>query len=172
MTDTNQQMDREQRLRSWIEEYRTLLLKVCIMYLADVQQAEDAVQETFLKAWKSMDKFEGRNGCSEKTWLTTIAINTCRSCLRTRWFRHVNTAKAVEELPSRLASMPPEERDLFIDISRMPEKYKSVILLYYYQELTQQEISEVLGISRSAVAQRLGKALDMLKISLREEERI
>jgi len=172
VTDTNQQMDREQRLRSWIEEYRTPLLKVCIMYLADVQQAEDAVQETFLKAWKSMDRFEGRNGCSEKTWLTSIAINVCRSYRRTRWFRYVDTQKALEKLPSRQASIPPEERDLFIDISRMPEKMKAVILLYYYQGMTQFEISAALGISRSAVAHRLGKALDMLKISLGEEERI
>lgn len=171
MTGTTEQMEREQQLRAWIDEYRTALLKICIMYLSDVQQAEDAVQETFLKAWKAMDKFEGRNGSSEKTWLISIAINTCRSYRRTRWFRHIDTAKSLENLPSRLASIPPEERDLFIDITRLPEKFKSVILLYYYQNMTQQEIADTLGISRSLVAHRLGKALDMLKISLREEER-
>lgn len=171
MTGTTEQMEREQQLQAWIDEYRTALLKICVMYLSDVPQAEDAVQETFLKAWKAMDKFEGRNGSSEKTWLISIAINTCRSYRRTRWFRHVDTAKSLENLPSRLASIPPEERDLFIDITRLPEKFKSVILLYYYQNMTQQEIADTLGISRSLVAHRLGKALDMLKISLREEER-
>ena len=171
MTDTTEQACRERQLRLWIEEYRTTLLKICIMYLSDVQQAEDAVQETFFKAWKAIDKFEGRNGSSEKTWLISIAINTCRSYRRTRWFRHVDTARTLETLPSSLASTQPDERDLFIDITRLPEKFKSVILLYYYQGLTQQEIADILGISRSLVAHRLGKALDMLKISLREEER-
>ena len=171
MTGTNEAMEREQRLRRWIEEYRTMLLKTCILYLSDFSLAEDAVQETFLKAWKSMDKFEGRNGSSVRTWLVSIAINTCRDYMRTRWFRHVDTARALEELPEKIASVPPEERDLFIDIARLPEKHKSVILLYYYHGMTQQEIAGILGISRPMVARRLAKALDMLKISLREEER-
>lgn len=169
MEDTNQQ--KERRLRLWIEKYRTDLIRICAMYLSDVSLAEDVAQETFLKAWRAMDRFEGRNGCSEKTWLISIAINTCRSYRRTRWFRHVDTAKSLENLPFRMEDALSEERDLFIDIARLPEKYKSVILLYYDQRMTQQEIAGILGISRSLVAYRLKKALDMLQISLGEEER-
>ena len=171
MTDIELQKTCEQQLRTWIEEYRTTMLRICIVYLSDVSQAEDAVQETFLKAWKSSDSFEGRNGCSEKTWLISIAINTCRSMLRTRWFRHIDTSKSIENLPFEAISLPPEDRDLLIDITRLPEKYKSVLLLYYYQDMTQQEIADILGISRSLVDYRLHKALNKLKITLREEER-
>lgn len=171
VTDTNETFEREQRLRRWIEEYRTMLLKTCILYLADFSQAEDAVQETFLKAWKSMDQFEGRNGSSERTWLVSIAINTCKDYMRSRWFRNVDTAQALEELPDRLASVPPEDRDLFIDITKLPVKYKSVIILYYYQGMTQQEIAGILKVSRTLVSRRLTKTLEMLRISLGEEER-
>ncbi|MBQ9952094.1 MAG: sigma-70 family RNA polymerase sigma factor [Clostridia bacterium] len=170
MENTNQQ--KERRIRLWIEQYRSDLVRICAVYLSDVSMAEDIVQETFLKAWRAMDQFEGRNGCSEKTWLISIAINTCRSYCRTRWFRHVDSAKSLESIPFRSTDALPEERDLFIDIARLPEKYKSVILLYYDQGMTQREIAGVLGISRSIVAHRLKKAVDMLRISLGEEERL
>ena len=170
MSDTNTFVDREQQFRSWVEEYRTELIRICIIHLSDYNLAEDAVQETFMKAWKGLNKFEGRNGCSPKTWLIAIEINTCKSYRRTRWFRMSAGANGHEQLPSHFANMQPEEQDLLIDISNLPEKYKSVILLYYYQRMTQNEIADALGISRSLVNYRLQKALDMLRITLGEEE--
>lgn len=169
MSETKELIDREGQLREWVESYRTELLKLCIVYLSDWSLAEDAVQETFLKAWRSKNRFEARNGSSPKTWLSKIAINTCRSYRRTKWFRHADCALALETAISRLGEMQPEERDLLIDVSRLPEKYKSVILLYYYQEMTQQEIADVLGISRSAVNYRLQRALGMLRLTFRGE---
>ena len=77
----------EIRIRNWMDQYGDALLKVCIVYLTDYGLAEDAVQDTFLNAWRFMDRFEGRNGCSEKTWLTSIAVNVCRSYRRTKWFQ-------------------------------------------------------------------------------------
>lgn len=170
MDETSGQLEKEQRFRKWIDEYRTILLRICLVYLADPALAEDAVQETYLKAWKAMDSFEARNGCSEKTWLTSIAINTCKSCLRNRWFRHVDTHKDIEDMLSHITDVPIEQRELFIDITRLPEKYKSVILLHYYQRMTHQEIAEALGISRSLVKYRLKRALEALRIETREEE--
>ncbi len=172
MSETSGQSDKSQLFRRWIYDYRTMLLKICIVYLGDPSTAEDVVQETYLKAWKAIDNFESRNGCSEKTWLTSIAINTCKSCLRNRWSRHVDTHKDIEEVLAHLTDVPFEDRELFIDIARLPEKYKSVILLYYYQRMTQQEVAEALGISRSLVKYRLKKALDALRIEIGEEDRV
>ncbi|MBQ8202558.1 MAG: hypothetical protein IJZ74_12410 [Clostridia bacterium] len=66
---------REQLLEGWIRIYGTSILRTCFICLSDAREAEDAMQETFLKAWRAMDRFERRNGASEKTWLTHIAIN-------------------------------------------------------------------------------------------------
>jgi DNA-directed RNA polymerase specialized sigma24 family protein len=63
------------------------LLRMCCVYLRDMAMAEDAVQDTFFKAYLHFGSFHGLS--SEKTWLTQIAINTCRSILRKPWRMHV-----------------------------------------------------------------------------------
>ena len=68
----------------WLEQavktHGDNLLRLCFLYLRDRQMAEDAVQETFLRAWRAYGRFRGDS--SEKTWLTRIAVNVCKSALR------------------------------------------------------------------------------------------
>lgn len=161
---------REQRVRQWMQDYGSTLQKMCFVYLSDAALAEDAVQETFFKAWKSMAQFEGKNGSSEKTWLTRIAINTCKDYYKSNWWKIRNAANTLEELSEKIAGIEPEDRNMFIDILRLPEKYKEVILLYYYQQMTQKEIAQILGMSRTLVNHRLHKALKILKIAWGEED--
>ena len=156
----------EQRLERWMRTYGNAVLRICFVYLADASQAEDAMQDTFLRAWHSMQQFEGRNGCSEKTWLMRIAMNVCRDYRRSRWFRHIDLSRALEELPNRLTAILPEDRLLMLDILRLPAKYKQVILLYYYQDCTLEEVAQTLNMSRSTVHHRLKKAEAMLKNTL------
>ena len=68
------------RIEELIDLYGDAILRLCILYLGDRQLAEDAFQETFLKAWEKWDGFRGES--SVKTWLTRIAVNTCRDMLR------------------------------------------------------------------------------------------
>ena len=156
----------EQRLESWVRTYGDAVLRICFVYLADASQAEDAMQDTFLRAWHAMSRFEGRNGCSEKTWLMRIAMNVCRDYRRSRWFRHMDLRHALDELPAHLTAIFPEERLLMLDILRLPTKYKQVILLYYYQDMTLEEIAQTLQTSRSTVHHRLKKAEALLKTTL------
>ena len=157
---------REQLLERWIQQYGDSVLRICFVYLADASQAEDAAQDTFIKAWLSMKQFEGRSGSSEKTWLMRIAINTCRDYHRSKWFRYVDSAKALEKLPPSMTAVLPEDRLLMPDILRLPEKYKQVILLYHYQHMTLAEVAEALGASPSTVQHRLKKAEASLKQTL------
>ena len=154
---------REQRLEQWVRQYGDLVLRTCFVYLSDSSQAEDAMQDTFLKAWKSMDQYEHRNTSSEKAWLMRIAINICHDYHRSKWFRHVDRTKVLDALPIHSEMVLPEDRTLLIDILQLPEKQKQVVLLYFYHKLTLQEVSEILGISRSAVHLRLQKAQKTLK---------
>ena len=93
-------MERSERDR-WLEgamaRWEQSLLRTCFAYLGDMALAEDAVQETFLKAWKNLDRFRGE--ASEKTWLLRIAINTCKDVRRSAWFRRVNRAVSLDSLP-------------------------------------------------------------------------
>lgn len=154
----------EQRLESWIHEYGTSILRTCFICLSDAKEAEDAMQETFLKAWRAMDQFEHRNGASEKTWLVRIAMNVCRDMRRTRWFRHIDMSRALDELPEGITTVEPEDSAMLLDIMRLPEKYRQPIMLYYYQNLSLSETAEMLNLSKSTVYNRLEKAKQLLRL--------
>lgn len=156
---------REERLRGWIDAYSDAILRTCFLYLSDRGQAEDALQETWVKAWQSMGEYERRGIQHEKAWLMRIAINVCKDTQRTAWFRHVDGRKALEELPSRLLRVEMEDRSLSLLVMELPARYRQVVLLYYFQGLTQHETAEALGISPSAVIRRLRSAERMLKQS-------
>ena len=78
-------MPAEQILERLMREYGDSVFRMCYLYLKDYYLAEDATQETFIKAMKSYDSF--LHNSNEKTWLIRIAINSCKNIMRTKWFR-------------------------------------------------------------------------------------
>lgn len=155
---------RERKLRRLIEEYEVGLLRVCYMFLHDAALAEDAVQETFLKAYLAMDQFRGES--SEKTWLMRIAVNTCKDMHRSAWMKHTDRRMTPEMLPE--AALPFEERDeeLILCVMALPIKLREVVMLRYYQEMSVKEIAETLGITAPSVSNRLKRAVKKLKTML------
>ena len=155
------------QLSKLAEAYQDELLKVCFIYLQDQQLAEDAVQETFLKAYKALPEFRGDS--SPKTWLTRIAVNTCRDMHRKAWFRYIRQG----EFPERIAAGSPDATDEVItvsaEIARLPEKLRVAVLLYYYQDMTVEEIAQTLGISQPSVSERLKRARERLRTALKGE---
>ena len=161
---------RKKLLAGWIAEYGDIIQRTCFLYLGDRELAEDALQDTFLKAWRHMAQFEGRDGCNEKTWLMRIAINTCHDYHRSRWFRHIDMRQALEELPGCQIPSFEEDETLLLDIARLPEQQKQVVLLRYYHNMSVEEVAQKLGIGAAAVRYRLGKALNALKIAWTEAD--
>ena len=159
-------MVREQRLNEWIEAYSDPILRTCFLYLSDRGQAEDALQDTWIKAWKHMVEYEKNNIANDKAWLLRIAVNTCKDYRRSAWFRHIDRSKALDELPPQLAAAEPEDRSLTLTVMELPDRYKQVILLYFFQGLTMQETADALGTSQATVSRRLEKAKELLKGSL------
>ena len=156
-------MNREERLRCWIESYSDQILRMCFLYLSDQAQAEDALQDTWIKAWKHMDDYERKGIKNAKAWLMRIAINTCKDHRRTGWFRHIDKRKAPEDLPQQLLQAADTDHSLSRLVMALPDKYKQVILLHYYQGLTQKETAQALGLSPAAVLRRLRSAEAQLK---------
>ena len=162
---------REKKLEEWLTEFSEPILRMCFAYLADRALAQDALQDTFVKVWRRMDSFEGQNACSAKTWIMRIAMNTCKDYKRSAWFRHMDLTKAVEELPEPSHNVPEESRALFIDIMRLPDSLKQVILLYYYHDMTMDEVGQALHLSRNTIQRRLQKAYALLRYSPEGSER-
>ena len=154
--DTSAGASREQELVRLVDAYQFSLRRMCCAILRDRALAEDAVQETFLKAYKTLDTF--RKESSEKTWLMRIAINTCRDFRRSAWFRYLDRRITPEDLP--LAATPAEEDSIALTaaIMRLPQKLQEVTLLHYYQDMTTREIADALQISQSSVSSRLVRA--------------
>ena len=148
-------------LERMIRENQVSLKRLCYLYLHDEAMAEDAVQETFLKAFRSLGDF--RSEANEKTYLTRIAINTCKDMLRSGWFRHIDRRITVNMLPSQEKIKDPAHRDVAVAVMNLPRKLREVILLYYYRGLNTMEIAETLNITQPAVTGRLKRAREKLK---------
>lgn len=159
--------EREARLVRLIGQHEARLLRLCCMMLRDASLAQDAVQETFVKAYRGMDAFRGES--SEGTWLTRIAINVCRDMLRAPWARFVDRRVAPERLANPVDDPAGERTELALEIMRLPRKYREVILLYYDQDWTMKEIAGLLGIPTRTVSDRLRRARELLRDQLGEE---
>ena len=162
LTDTGR--SQKPNMDRLIADYGASLLRLCCLYLRDRAQAEDAVQDTFIKVYEKYGSFEGRS--SEKTWITAIAVNTCRNYLRNPWRRR----NAGEEGLYLLEQAPPELPDgtVIRAVMKLPAKYREVVLLAYYQELKLKEIADMLRVPLPTVATRLRRARQMLKDELKE----
>ena len=159
--------DRTQALTRMVSQYQGALLRMCCLYLQDAAAAQDAVQETFLKAYKGLDSFHAKS--SERTWLMSIAINTCRDMNRSAWLRHIDKRVTPEDIP--LAAPEDEEALALAEaIRRLPAKHRDVILLYYYQDMTIKEVAETLHAAPSTILKRLNQAKDKLHHLLAEDE--
>ena len=152
---------RDQTIERLILQYQTSLLRLCYVQLQDQALAEDAVQETFLKAYKGFASFRGDS--SEKTWLTRIAINTCRDFQRGGWFKHTDRRITPEMLPIGTVQPDMEDLDLSLAVMKLPRKMQEAILLYYYQDMSTEEIAETLGIAQSSVSNRLRRGREKLR---------
>ena len=157
--DSNQ--NQNERFERLVNQFHASLLRTCYMYLRDQEQAEDAVQETFFKAYRNLGAFRGES--AEKTWLMKIAVNTCHDMRKTGWFRHLDRRGTPEMLPEASVPFQEFEEGLIVEVMNLPLRLREGVLLYYYQNMDTNEIAETLGIARSSVSGRLQRARKKLR---------
>ncbi len=160
MTDPRDDVDRMMR------QHGSQLLRLCTMLLGDATLAQDAVQDTFLKAFRQYGSFRGE--ASEKTWLTAIAVNVCRDYRRSAWFRHVIREKDIADLPEPRAAFTVPDDTVITEVMRLPSTLREAILLRYYQGLKLKDVARALHLSERTVRTRLKKAGDILRERLKE----
>lgn len=147
----------------WMREYGDGILRQCFLFLGDREQAEDAAQETFVRAWRGYGDFHGE--ASERTWLTAIAANVCRNILRSPWNRRRVDLAFLEDRP--VTAEEPDDTVLRAVLS-LPAKYRQVVVLYYYRECSTGEIADMLELPQGTVSVRLKRARERLKPVLKE----
>lgn len=151
-----------------IDLYGDDILRLCLMYTGDRQLAEDAFQETFIKAWKHLPAFRGES--SVRTWLVRIAANTCKSLLRSGWFRMRKRSQDVAELLDLSAPEEASDLDLASALAALPGKYREAVLLHYYENMTAREIGQMLHIPANTVSNRLRTARRLMRAALEGDE--
>ena len=153
-------------LERLMEQYGSSLLRMCALYLKDADLAQDAVQETFIRAYRHIEDYRGES--SERTWLTAIAINVSRDMLRTAWFRHQSRSTDIDTLPEKPADFEFPDNTVLTEVMHLPAKYREVVLLRYYEGLKLKEVASALGLSDGRVRSRLNKANELLRDRLKE----
>ena len=158
-----------------MDTYSGYLLQISYMYVKDWTTAEDLVQESFIKFFRSQEQF--REESSVKTYLTRITINTCHDYLRS-WKnkKQVFSQMILGKIPSGkkglearlIASI--EQTELTKHVMQLPVIYREAILLFYYEEYTSAAIAGLLGLSENTVKTRLRRARSMLKERLDESD--
>jgi len=144
-----------------VQQYYAFVYRLSLSILDDPDEAEDAAQETFIAATLNLDRYRGES--SLKTWLYSIALNTCRGHLRKRKARSAmrRTWHTIQTLMSR--PLTPEESamrneadiQLWAAVDDLNDKHRLPIILRYAHNLTVPEIAQILGISEGTVHSRL-----------------
>ena len=156
MTDS----ERSEELENLMDQYGDEIKRFCTLQLNDPFQAEDAAQDTFVKAWKFLESYKGKS--SLKTWLMRIAVNTCRDYQRTGWFRHVNRSVTPEDLPEQSRETAFPDGEISQALAELSPRLRMVILLRYYDGMTLQETARAAGISLATTNRLIRKANQLL----------
>ena len=154
----------KQSVQELVALYRNNLFAAAFNVCKNAQDAEDIVQDTFLQYYTTKNKFESEQHI--RAWLIRVAINKAKNVNHTFWKRN---KVSLEEYMETLTFETPESENLFETVMRLPEKYRIVIHLYYYEEYAVREIAQILKLSESNVKIRLSRGRAMLKETLKEE---
>ncbi len=155
-------------MRQTVQELATLyqsnLFAVSFNICKNAQDAEDIVQDTFVQYYTTKKEFESEQHI--RAWLIRVAVNKAKNVTRTFWRRN---KISIEDYMETLVFETPEAENLFETVMYLPEKYRIVIHLYYYEDYTVREIADILKLSESNVKIRLSRGRALLKEALKEE---
>lgn len=163
--DSSDSCASEELIAQLMADYGTTIKRICLMYLKDPGLAEEAAQDTFVKAYFRIHTLHKEQ--AQKAWLITTAVNTCKDYLRKGWMKRRNRDVSLEQLYIDPSSSD-EDRELVEAISALDQAYKTVILMRYYQGLRISEIAEQLHCGQATVYRRLKKAEQLLRDDLEE----
>jgi RNA polymerase sigma-70 factor (ECF subfamily) len=147
--------------RRAVETYADMVFRIAFQNVQNTADAEDAVQDVFLRLLKAAPF---RDEEHLKAWLIRVTVNRCRSHWRTAWVRHT------VPLDEACAALPAEDRSLWEELWSLPQKYRNVLYLHYYEGYTAPEIAALLKLPLNTVYTHLRRGKQALKSVILEEE--
>jgi len=154
-------MRNEQEVNKAIERYSDTVCRLCMIHLKNHADTEDIFQTVFLKYVLSSVVFENEE--HEKAWFIRVTMNACKDLLKSFFRSH---AVSIDEVIEQPAALPPDNREVLEAVLSLPQKYRDVVYLHYYEEYTAPQISRILGKNVNAVYTLLTRARQMLREKL------
>ena len=153
-----------QSVQELVEKYQDNLYIIAFNVCKSVEDAKDVVQDTFIQYYMAKKEFDNEQHI--RAWLIRVAINKAKNVNGTFWRKN---KMSLEDYMETLEFETPESEELFETVMQLPEKYRIVIHLFYYEEYTVHEIAGILKLSESNVKVRLSRGRSLLKEKLQEE---
>ena len=160
-----------------IRRHQNYVYRLCYLVMRNEQDAEDMTQETFIRAFRALPRFEIRKGTSFEAWLYRISVNACRSRMRRKWYQVLPWPEPAPQIvaeperqPESLAMLGEQRDRILAAIDTLGEKHRLVVFLRYYAGLSNEEIAQSLDIPSGTVRSRLHVARHRLRELLDERE--
>ena len=150
-----------------IEPHIALGYRLAATILNDTGQAEDAVQEATLRAWRSIGQL--RSSAQARGWFLSIVANRSRTMRSTRWWSVLRLPEMRSALASPADTVDRRE-DLIQALDRLNPDERAAVFLRFYEDMNSGEVGEALGITANAARSRIHRALKRLRVDLAEEE--
>ena len=155
---------RTEAFEALLTAYQDRVFRLCYSMLGDRAQAEDAAQESFLRIWKSMERYRGDAALG--TWIFSITRNVCLTAITKRGAQR---SAPIEEA-ERGGYAPDRERDMLRLVGQLPENYRQVVMLFYMEERSYEEVSRMLEVPLGTVKTNLHRARQQLARMIKEAD--
>lgn len=142
-----------------IRKYFDMVYRLALSQTRSVTLAEDVTQEVFLRFIQKKDIFESDEHI--KAWLIRVTVNCSKGMFKSSWFR--KTIPLTEEI----SFDTPEKSEVYFAVQNLPSKYRTVIHLFYYEDMSVKEIADALGMKQSTVKSHLFRGRELLRTMLK-----
>ena len=154
-------MRSEQEVNKAVEQYSDTVRRVCMLYLKNYADTEDIFQTVFLKYVLSSAAFESEE--HEKAWIIRVTINACKDLLGSFFRKRTVSLDEVMELPAQTFQ---DHREVLEAVLSLPQKYRDVVYLHYFEDYTAPQISRILRKNVNTVYTLLTRSKQMLREKL------
>ena len=154
-------MRSNQEVSRAIDRYGDTIRRLCMIHLKNYADTEDIFQTVFLKYALRTDEFESDE--HERAWFIRVTINACKDLLKS-FFR--SRTVSLDQLLEQPAALTPNHREVLEAVLSLPQKYKDVVYLHYYEDYTAPQIADLLGKNVNTIYTLLTRSRQLLKDKL------
>lgn len=152
----------KEEFESCYHEYFDFVYRLSFTYVKNPADAEDVAQETFVRLYRQEGEFASEEHV--RRWLLRVAVNLSKDMLRSHW--NQKRQEFDENMPKEIFGWQEDQKEIWQEVAALPEKYRLVLYLYYYEGYSVREIGQILRCSTSAVKMRLKRGREKLRESL------